>query len=56
MKKIIELIADSSLSGAPKHVFTMSKYLKSYFDLTVLCPRGYFYEKLKKEKINVKDH
>jgi len=56
--KIVEVIADSSLSGAPKHLLTLiSGINKKNFSITLICPKGWLSKKakqLKIETINIK--
>ncbi len=47
MAQIIEVIADSSLSGAPRHLLTLTKKLKNKFDIEVICPAGWLADELK---------
>ncbi len=40
--KLIEIIADSSLGGGPRHVLGLIKHIdKNLFDVYVICPSGY---------------
>ncbi len=44
MKKIYQIIADASLSGAPRHVLTILKHLNpDDFNLTLVCPKGWLF-------------
>jgi len=49
--KVIEVIADSSLSGAPRHLLTLVNHLKKDFLIEVICPMGWLPDELKKIKI-----
>ncbi|MFA6422859.1 MAG: glycosyltransferase family 4 protein [Patescibacteria group bacterium] len=54
--KLLEVVADSSLSGAPKHVLILSKNLNSTeFDPIVVCPSGWLSAECKKNKIKTKN-
>lgn len=54
--KLIEVIADSSLSGAPKHVLTLiSKIDKSRFSITLICPEGWLVEQIKNQEAKIKN-
>jgi len=44
--EILEIIADASLSGGPKHVFTLVKKLSKYFKITTVCPQGHLAKQL----------
>lgn len=48
MKRVVEVIADSTLSGAPRHLSTLVKKLKNKFDVVVICPQGWLAEELKR--------
>lgn len=49
--KILQIIGDSSLSGGPQHVLTLSFGLKNKFDVTVACPPGPMVKELQKNHI-----
>jgi len=51
MARIIEVIADSSLSGAPRHLLTLVKKLKNKFEIEVICPAGWLADELKRSGI-----
>lgn len=51
MARIIEVIADSSLSGAPRHLLTLLNKLKNKFDIEVICPAGWLADELKRSGI-----
>lgn len=44
---ILEIIADASLSGGPKHVLTLTNKLSKFFKITTVCPAGYLSKELK---------
>ncbi|OGB73350.1 hypothetical protein A3K24_00520 [candidate division Kazan bacterium RIFCSPHIGHO2_01_FULL_44_14] len=49
---IFEIIADSSLTGAPRHLLTLLSGINSHrFNVTVIAPPGSLIEQLKKRKI-----
>ena len=48
MTRVIEIIADSSLSGAPRHLLTLLNGLKGDFEIEVICPEGWLTDNLKK--------
>lgn len=51
--KIVEIIADSSLSGAPLHLLTLVKRIdKSQFSVTLICPEGWLAQEA--EKLGIK--
>lgn len=55
MTKIIEVIADASLSGAPKHVLTVAKGINQRkFQVMFVCPKGWLNDQL--DKIPVKNY
>lgn len=55
MIKIIEVIADASLSGAPKHVLIVAKGInRKKFQTVVICPNGWLSIKL--NEIKIKNH
>lgn len=49
--RVIEIIADSSLSGAPRHLLTLAKLLQNNFEIEVICPDGWLKNQLKENKI-----
>jgi len=52
--KIAQIVGDSSNSGAPRHVFLLSKaLLKRGHNLLVVTPPGPLAERLKRAKINI---
>lgn len=47
--KVFEVIADSSLSGAPLHLWTLLKKIdKSQFSITLICPYGWLADEAEK--------
>ncbi len=53
--KIIFLIADSSLTGAPVQLLNLVKNLdKRYYELMVICPKGFLTQELKELNIHYK--
>ncbi|MCX6811676.1 MAG: glycosyltransferase family 4 protein [Candidatus Berkelbacteria bacterium] len=47
--KVFEIIADSSLSGAPLHLWTLLKKIdKSQFSITLICPCGWLADEAEK--------
>lgn len=49
--KLIEIIADSSLGGGPRHVLDLVKHVdKEQFDVNVICPGGFLSAEAKQVK------
>lgn len=54
--KIFEVVADSALGGAPKHVLILSKGLdKKKFEPVIVCPSGWLEKQCKDSKLEVKN-
>ncbi len=51
---ILEVIADPSLSGGPKHVLTLVKQLSNTFKIATVCPRGYLSQELESASLDCK--
>lgn len=51
---VFEIISDSSLTGAPRHLYTLVSHLNRYqFSTSVICPPGPLVTQLKKLKVPV---
>lgn len=54
MIDVVEVIADSSLSGGPKHVLTLVKALSHNLNIVTVCPEGYLPEQIKQSSLKSK--